>query len=370
MRFSCTQENLLHGLILTSRIASRAGNLPILSNIHISARQDGIMFKATNLEIGLTVIVRGVVDEEGEFTAPAKLLTDYVAFLPKDTVAVALKNGALAISCGKHKTAIKGMPAAEFPLIPAVENGETWNVTVGALREGLDQVLLAISPTETRPEISGAFLQLDGKTLTLAGTDSYRLAEKKILAESTAKKGLSVIAPLRALQELSRILTGIEPVEVVKLTVSSTQLSAQINSTEFVSRLIDGQYPDYKAIVPDKFAVRAELARSELVSALKTAGLFSKAGVYDVALTFDTSQNQVSVRALNTQTGEHESDLEAEVAGAGPLTVAFNWKYLLDGAQAILGERVVLKAGDSAAPTKLEEKNSSDYFYLVMPIKE
>ena len=262
------------------------------------------------------------------------------------------------------------MPAVDFPLIPAIEQGETWSVTTGALREGLEQVLLAISPTETRPEISGAFLQLADKTLTLAGTDSYRLAEKKLLTEGGGKQSLQVIAPLRGLQELARILTGIEQAEVVKLTVSANQIAAQVNGVEFISRLIDGQYPDYKAIVPANFAVRAEVSRSELISALKTAGLFSKAGVYDVALTFDSAQSALNVRALNSQTGEHESTLAAEVAGAGPLTVAFNWKYLLDGAQALLSDKIVIKAGDSAAPTKLEEKNSSDYFYLVMPIKE
>lgn len=370
MRFSCTQENLLRGVNLTARVASRAGNLPILSNIHLKASPAGVEMKATNLEIGVTAAVRGKVEEPGEFTVPAKLFSDYIAFLPKDKVDIALAGGELTISCGKHTTKIKGMPASEFPLIPAVEEEEAVGVELETLLEGLEQVLFSISPGETRPEISGALLATGERTLTLAGTDSYRLAEKMIAADGGGKRTERYIVPLRALQELARICAASrQEGGAVKITLTANQLAVRLAAVEFVSRLIEGQYPDYKAIVPTKFGTRARLPRAELGAALKAAGLFSKAGVYDVAISFDPEHSEVTVASLNSQTGEHASAIAAEVHGAST-KIAFNWKYLLEGVNALRGEQVLLRATDSASPTMLSEAEGADYFYLVMPIKE
>src|SRR3989338_1691906 len=345
MRFSCTQENLYRALSLVSKVAARAGNLPILSNIHIKAEVEGIILKATNLEIGITYQVRVKVEEPGEFTIPGKLFTDYIAFLHKERVDITLENQALRVVCGKHHTSMKGLPAADFPVIPAIEEGVNFNVSLPGLLEGLEQVLFAISPTETRPEISGAHLAFEGGKLTIAGTDSYRLAEKTLLVEGDDKKTIKVIVPLRALAELARICAqATEETGTAKLMVSQSQLAVILPSVEFVSRLIEGQYPDYKAIVPTRFGIRAAVAKGEFAGAVKAA-------------------------ALNSQTGEHVSALEGDVQGESA-KIAFNWKYLLDGVNALKSEKIVLKATDSSSPTMLTEENGSDYFYIVIPIKE
>lgn len=369
MKFSCTQENLIHALGIASRTASRAGNLPILSNVHIKAEQEGIVIRATNLEIGVTCKLRGKVEEEGEFTVPAKLFTDYIAFLPKERVDVVLQEQAISISCGSHHTKIKGTPAVDFPLIPSVEEGQVWNVSLPALLEGLEQVLFTVSPGETRPEISGALLRCEGNRCVLAGTDSYRLAEKTMLSEG-AGSATQVIVPLRALQELARICAQAkEEAGTAKIALSQNQLALVLPSVELVSRLIEGQYPDYRAIVPSKFGTEVKLPRSEFAGAIKAAGLFSRTGVYDVGIEIKPKDGTVTVAALNSQTGEHESALVAEVRG-NETKIAFNWKYLLEGVQAFRGTHVVLKATDSASPTMLTDEGTSDYFYIVMPIKE
>lgn len=370
MRFSCTQENLFRSLNIVSHIASRAGNLPILSNIHIKAEVEGIFLKATNLEIGVTCMFRGKVEEVGEFTVPAKLFTDYIAFLPKENVDVELKGAALKISCGKHETTLKGMPASDFPIIPPVENGVQWEVSLPELLEGLEQVLFTISPTETRPEIAGALFHFETKKLILAGTDSYRLAEKAMVAQGTIKDPQRVIVPLRSLQELARICAqAASEGGTAKIIVSPNQMAVIVPGTEFVSRLVEGQYPDYRAIVPTKFGTQALVLRRELGSAIKTAGLFSKAGVYDVMVELDGEKGAITVTSLNSQTGEHVSTLPAETKG-NSAKIAFNWKYLLDGINALLGEKIWLKATDSSSPTMLCEEGGEDYFYIVMPIKE
>lgn len=370
MKFSCTQENLLHCLNLISRVASRAGNLPILSNIYIKAEEEGIIFKATNLEIGVVYRLRGKVEEAGEFTVPSRLFTDYVASLPKERVDVMLQDQGLKISCGRHYTTLKGTPAADFPLIPQVEQGTICDVSSSALLEGFDQVLLTISATETRPEISGALLAFDNKGLTIAGTDSYRLAEKRILTHKGTDKDLRVIVPLRALQELGRICAlANEDSETVKITIGENQMAAAFPAIEFVTRLIDGQYPDYKAIMPARFGTQAVVSRVEFAASLKAAGLFSRAGVYDVGLEIDPEKKSITIAALNSQTGEHTSTIDTDAQGDA-VKIAFNWKYLLDGINALKSEKIVLKATDSSAPSMLTEEGGDDYYYIVMPIKE
>lgn len=369
MRFSCTQENLLHGLGIVSRVASRAGNLPILSHIYIKAEVEGIVFKATNLEVGVSTTVRGKVEEIGEFTVPARLLTEYVLLLPKEKVDLALEGQNLTIKSGVHQTKVKGLPAADFPLIPPVEEGTVARVSLPALAEGLEQVLCAVSATETRPEISGVLFRVEGKQCVLAGTDSYRLAEKVLNAEGVEGKPVQAIVPLRALQELARICSQEKEAGSVVLTLSPNQFAARLPTLEFVSRVIDGQYPDYRAIVPNKFGSQLLLSRAELIAAVKAAGLFSKAGVYDIGIETDPQAGIVTISALNSQTGEYVSTLPAEVKG-GSAKLAFNWKYLLEGVGVLPGEKIWLKATDSSAPAMLSEEGGSDYFYLLMPIKE
>ncbi len=368
MKFSCTQENLSKGITTVARVASRAGNLPILSNIHIKAEAEGVFLKATNLEIGVTCAVRGKIEEIGEITVPAKLFAEYLAFLPKEKVDITLEGTTVEITCGKHHTKIKGVPAGDFPLIPTIEQGTGAQVSLADLVEGLNQILFTVSPSETRPEISGALIRIEGETCKFAGTDSYRLAEKTIKAQVTGATAQAIV-PLRALQELSRICAQEKEEGSVKLLLSQSQLAVVLPGTEFVSRVIEGQYPDYRAIVPNKFKSSVKVSRGEFASALKAAGLFSKAGVYDVGVEIDPSKKIATVSALNAQTGEYISSLEAEGEGASA-KVAFNWKFLLDGVNALAREKITLQASDSASPAMLTEEGSSDYFYIVMPIKE
>lgn len=370
MQFSCTQENLIRSLQVVSRIASRAGNLPILSNIHIRAEAEGIMLKATNLEVGVTCKLRGKVEASGEFTVPAKLFTDYVSSLPKENVDIVLQEHTLSVHCGAHNTKIKGMPAADFPLIPTIEEGSEGLVSLSALLEGIEQVAFSVSAQETRPEISGALVSLEEGKLTIAGTDSYRLAEKVLKVEGNKGKQTKAIIPLRALQELSRICAlAQEEAGAVKLIISSSQFAVVLPSTEFVSRVIEGQYPDYRAIVPTHFGVSATVSKAECVAAIRAAGLFSKAGIYDVMMSFDPEKGNIDIASLNSQTGEYASGLPCQVQGESA-KIAYNWKYLLDGVQALDGDQIVIKATDSSSPTMLTAQGVDDYFYIVMPIKE
>ena len=261
------------------------------------------------------------------------------------------------------------MPAADFLSLPSVEEGAEGIVSLQAFLEGVEQTAFTIAPQETRPEISGAFLALEETKMTIAGTDSYRLAEKVFSVEGSKRVPIKAIIPLRALQELARVCAACqEETGSAKVVVSQTQLAMILPSVEFVSRVIDGQYPDYRAIVPSQFGVSATLSKAECIAAIKAAGLFSKAGIYDVSVSYEPAKGKISIAALNAQTGEYGSELAAQ--GQGEAKIAYNWKYLLDGVQALEGDQITIQATDSASPTMLTAKGANDYFYIVMPIKE
>src|SRR4030042_468099 len=199
MKITCTQENLNKGLSIVSHIASKSTSLPILNNVLIKAEKGVINLITTNLEMGISCLVRGKIEKDGVYTVGSKLLNDYIGLLPNEKIELGLKDDFLEIKATKQETKIKGNSAEEFPLIPQVEKKNPYICRVEDLIGAFSQVLFAVSVSETRPEISGIYLNFSNGILTLTATDSYRLAEKKIKVKEKAKEEKEVIVPARTI---------------------------------------------------------------------------------------------------------------------------------------------------------------------------
>lgn len=380
MKFTVTQENFSHGLFMVSHVAAKSANLPVLQNVLIEANESGIKLTATNLEIGMSCLVRGKIDHTGAFTVQSKLLADFVGLLPKTNLEVASVsdaqgNSALTVTSGESETKLKGIPAADFPLIPAVERQGGATCAADDLRAAIAQVVFAVSQSETRPEINGVLLQFAGHELTLTATDSYRLAERKVHLLTPLREPQHVIVPARALQELLRALSGFKdpaalaPVENVELFVAENQILGVAGGVEIVSRLVEGQYPDYRQIIPQQSSTTGKIATAELAKAAKTASLFSRGGIYDVALAFEPERRQVVLSAANAQLGENITRVGANITGVPNRTV-LNSRYLLDGLQNMEAEEVEFHLIDTASPCVIKPRGKANYLYLVMPIKQ
>src|SRR5688572_26573296 len=265
MKFSCTQENLNQGLAVVSHIASKNVNLPILGNVLIKGDDKVLRFSSTNLEIAIKCVVRGKIEEQGEFTVPSRLFSDYVSLLPKDRVDVELDGNALTVACGTYQTKLNGIAASEFPLIPTIEGQQKFAVKVNDFRRAVSQVLFAVAPNESRPEISGVLFKFmpegtGGLELVLAATDSYRLAEKVVAVNeghSTAiKEPVNVIVPSRTVAEIIRILgvfkDSLENPEELEIHIGENQILFAYDTVELISRTIEGKYPDYRQLIPDR----------------------------------------------------------------------------------------------------------------------
>lgn len=367
IHFTCTQENLAQGLATVSRIATKNANLPILNNLLLKTVNGSLEVSATNLEIGMQLRIRGKVEGEGALTVPARIFSEFVSLIGDEKVELEQQGLALMIKTSRGDTQLKGLAAEEFPLIPAVEQHEQLSCSAVSLREALPKVLFAAAHDETRPEISGIYLAASGKRLTMVATDSYRLAECTAQLNHAAAKDVHAIVPARTMQELLRML-GQEDAEV-KLALTPNQILITYDDGELVSRLIDGQYPEYQQVIPERHETRVVVPTADLRQAVRAASLFSRPGINDLQLSVDAEKKELSLQTSNTQIGENRQTIVAAVEGEKN-TIVFNGHYLLDGLNALEGDEVALEMTNSASPGVLRSIGDDHYLYIIMPIKQ
>ena len=374
MRFISLQENLKRSLNIVGHITSKNINLPILNNILIKAENGNIEFIGTNLEIGIIHQVRGKIESEGQTTVDSKLITEYVNLLSGgEKVRVEEKDNELKIDCGNYKTKIKGESGKEFPLIPVIPKAGYYSCKLKELKKSLNSVVFAVSNSENRLELTGILFSFNKNKLSLAATDSYRLAEKEVEIKANSMNGeQKIIVPAKTVQELLRVLSNFEGDELgeeqeVKFYLSENQILFTVDSVDLISRLINGHYPDYQQIIPSKSQTEVLVERAELIRAVKASALFSKTGINDVTLLF--SKNKIIVSSFSGASGESQADLEAEVKGIDN-EITINYRYLLDGLANIEGERVRLSILNNLTPCVLKPEKENGYLYIVMPIRQ
>jgi len=372
MRFICLQENLKKGLSIVSHINNKNINLPILNNILIRANEGGIELISTNLEIGITHQLRGKLEEPGETTIDAKIISDYVNLLPEDKVEFKENDNEIGIKCGNYKTKVRGESSKEFPLIPLIDRSLFCEVNIFDFKKSLNSVAFAVANNDNRMELSGVFFQFQDNNLIMAATDSYRLAERKIKIKNGNINETKIIVPARTIQEVLRIISNIGSdaqsleSDIIKIYLSDNQILFSLDSVEIISRLINGQYPDYKQIIPDKYKTEAEVKRSDLIRAIKASAIFSKTGIYDISLIF--KKELINVFSSSSQNGESSIDLRSEVLGEDN-DITVNYRYLLDGLNIIDGDQILIKTINNNTPCALVSKEDEDYLYIVMPIR-
>lgn len=378
MKFSCTRDNLYQGLSIVSHGTGKNVNLPILQNVLIKAEGGTISLTTTNLEIATNCAVRGKVDEPGEFTVPAKLFFDYVSLLPNENILITTDGTVLAVACGNNKTKINGLSSTDFPLVPHVQGDQAYQIPVEGLRQALSRVLFAVATNEARPELTGVSIEIrptqTGAEAVFAATDSYRLAEAIVPLPGQSLTERKMIIPAKTLGEVNRILSvfrdSVEAPSTIVLGLSENQALFSYGSVELVSRTIEGNYPDYRQIIPQQFQTQSVLDREDFTKAVKTASLFSKNGLFDVTLTFSPPEKQLEVKSLDADRGENVASCGAEINGVGN-NVTLNFRYLLDGLAAVGTERVQFQMIDASNPCILKaQEDGMAYVYIIMPIKQ
>jgi DNA polymerase-3 subunit beta len=377
MNFACTQENLIQGLTLVSHVAGKNPNLPVLGNVLLKTDAGSLRLSTTNLDMAVNCTVRGKVEAEGEYTVPAKLFLDYVSLLPTGKVELILKEEGLEVRSGEQETVLRGVSAGEFPLLPRLATEGGYRLQVADARRAIGQVVIAVSTSESRPELAGVACFFGGPAgnglVALAATDSYRLAERVVPCSGGGAEFKTII-PARACAEAARILGSYKddlamPEEAV-FAFTENQMVMTFGNVELVSRLIEGSFPDYRQIIPQNIVTEAVVLRSELQKAVRAASLFSRQGLFDVHLAFDPEAGTCTVQSADQGTGKTKTMIKGTITGQAN-AVTLNFRYLNDGLAAMSSDRVRIKQVDAMNPVLVvPEEEGEKYRYIVMPIRQ
>lgn len=378
MQFACTQENLVQGLNMVSHITGKNINLPVLGNLLMKTEGGCLKLSATNLEIAINCSVRGKIDVEGEYSAPAKLLLDYVSLLPSGKVELRVTEEGLEVRSNEKETVFRGLPASEFPLLPKMTKTNGYRMPAAELKKALQQVCFSASVSESRPELCGVacFFKTEGdaKGAVFAATDSYRLSERKLPLSGDAQGESINIVPSRSMQEMARIISGykddIQGAQEVHLSFTDNQLVMTYGSVELVTRLLEGKFPPYQDIIPKIFNTQAVLPRDEFLKAVRAASLFSRQGLFDVHVTIDAEKGRCTVASADQGTGKTQGQIPCSIEGT-TATVTLNYRYVMDGVSAITSSNIRLCLVDGNSPVLiLPEPADEGFRYLVMPIRQ
>lgn len=363
------QENLARGLSVVSRAVSSRSTLPVLANVLLKTEDAGLKLTATNLEIGITYWVPGKIDEDGATTVPARLLTDLVNSLPAgDKVELEVKAGdTLHVQAGRFRTHIKGIDAEEFPAIQTAGERPTTRIAQNVLRRALAETAFAAASDEARPILTGVLARFEGDQLTLAAADNYRIAVKTVPILDAVPE-MSVVIPARALNELSRVLADVDdPVEVV-IAGGRNQALFHLDGVDLVSRLIDGQFPNYQQVMPQAHATRAVLDREELLRAVRPAALIAHESANIVKLQIGGDGETGITVSANAEVGDHVGQVEAAVDG-DETTIAFNARYLADVLTNVDAEQFALELNGPLSPGVFKPVGDDQYVHVVMPVR-
>ena len=367
MKFIAIRANIKDAISVIEKAVGENTNLPILKNILIEAEDNTITFTATNLEIAITHRVAGKVIENGKLTIPLTLFSSLIGNIQSDRLNFEKKESNLEIATDNYSAVINGMPADDFPITPKIKNLENYiEIKSVFLKEAIQQVTVASQYSDLRPELNSVLFNFSLENLILASTDGFRLAEKSIPSNIFSVKGkepFKILIPLRTSLEAARIMRDDE---VVRIYQDENQVLFKTDQTEMISRLVEGSFPDYSAIVPHEFAAEIVVERDEFLSAIKLAGVFGQKNS-EVKIKIHQNKKAIEINSADQALGENNHILPAKIKGDIP-EVFFNWRYLSDPMKGIKAEDVFLGLQEDAGPELIRSVSDQSYYYVLKPI--
>lgn len=362
MRLIVNQKNLKNAVVLVERVVARNLSLPILNNIVLKTENGRLKIIATNLEIGVSVFIGAKIEEVGEVAIPGRIFTEFISALPDEQITLSTKNNTVSIQSKTYKTHILGFETNEYPLIPKIATAPVCSIGNTILRGALLSVSDAMAVSDARAELAGVFMRFSDQKVTIAATDVFRLAEQIIPLKINGE--YSIIVPRNTVTELIRVCGDISDDLTIK--IGDNQISFSTDDVEFISRLIDGKYPDYKKVIPDKHIARAMVSRPLLEHNIRIAGLFSSS-ISDIKI--QCEDKKMIITAKNSDRGEVQAIVPAIVRG-DPFEMALNFHYLLDGLKSVQTETVAIEFTGQGSPIVVRpDDESKKWVYLIMPLR-
>jgi len=367
MKVFCSQKDLENALNIVNKAISSNNTLPVLNNILVKAEGKKLYFFATNLEIAISCYFEADVRSEGAITVPAKLITSYVSLLSDEKVELNIGDGlTLMVKSTASTTKIKGISSDEFPLIPKVDPEHSFSITTGVFDAAIAETVFAASTNVSRPVLAGVYFTVNGCEMKMVATDSYRLAEKKIILENKIDGSFACIVPAKTIIELGKITTKSEAKEVL-VSISKNQALFRIGDVELVTRLIEGKFPEYERIIPKEAKTKFEVSTEELSLVLRRVSLFARENNNSVRISA-TNDGKLLVATDETKVGEEKAEVLIKMEGENN-KISLNGQYLLDVLTYMPDEKINFEMSDKLSPAVIKPVKGDDYVYIIMPLK-
>ena len=346
------------------RVVSPRATLPVLGGVKITANGNNVVeFAATDLEIFITVTGEFSVGEQGSVVVPGRLLGDILRSLPSGKVTIEGTDANIRIESGRSEFTVTGFPVSDFPQPPEVPTGAVCRVSGSELAKALRQVVRGVSSDEARPVLTGVLWSIDAGTLRLVSTDSYRLAVREVVVKEGPSEGRSII-PGRALAEFGRHLAGIGDQEA-QVFLGETQASFLAGNTRLTTRLIEGEFPNWRHLVPEGYQSKLVVDREEFTRAVERVGLVARA---NTPVKFHLGE-EVQLTATEVGVADASEVVESGSYTGAPITIAFNPRFFNDGLEGLESDKAELEVIDATKPAILRAEGRDDFIYLLMPVR-
>ena len=372
MRAVCNTDLFSRKLALVSRGVSARSTIQLLGGILLEAGEEVVRLSATDMEISIQTSSPAEVEERGRVVIPARIFNDVVRSLPEGELILVHdgSEGMVRLSARENEYRIRAYVAEDFPRLPMLDEAEAFKISGEALVETVEKVSQSYSRDETRPVLTGILISFEESRVRMVTTDSYRLSIKETELATTFDGSREAIIPARAMQEVSRIFSSSDE-EQVEVVLSENQALFGIGDVLFGTRLIEGNFPEYKRLLPTTFEREISVSREDLVETLRRVSLFTQRQTPPVPVSLTFSEGSVEVTVRNGEVGEAREKLPA--TSEDDFHISFNPSYLLDGVSAVDSEKVLFQLNESLKPGLIvpdTDGEEPDFLYLIMPMRD
>lgn len=363
MRFNINKSELLNALTIVSKAASSRSTLPVLSGVYIKAQSSSLVMQTTDLERSIRYTVPALIEEEGAIVIPEKLLFDIVKQLPEAAVGFETHEGTVSVSCDHSSFVLKTLDPEDFPEFPVVDVSNRISVPFDTFCNMIKRVAKVVSKDQSRAVLTGVLISTNEGTLKMVATDSYRLAVSETDLQGI-EEGFEAIVSGAFLQEVASLPKIGETIEI---GLSENQVVLTYQSMVFINRRIEGNFPNYKQLIPATYATKSCFTTQDLITAVKRVGLVSSLSS-PVKFDINEAAKNAIINTASQDVGSAEEVLPCEVSGEST-QIAFNHQYVLDGLMSISTPQVFLETQSPLKPGIFKAAGEEKFLYLVMPVR-
>jgi DNA polymerase-3 subunit beta len=371
MQFSCNQDTFSKYLNIVSRIVNSKPGLPILNNVLFEASKGKVGLKATDLELSISTWIGADVNVDGKITVPAKQLAEFINSIPEEKVDVELEKQNFNISTENNSASFNTMPADDFPAIPEVVDGQKSIVRINKadLATAINRVAFAAARDDIKPVLTGVKVEIDGTNVSFVCTDGLRLSRQVIKVEKVAEKK-DILVPVRAFEELAFIVSELDSEdEFVEIFVLSdrNQVLFRFGEVDLVSRMIDGEFPEYKQIIPTGYKTKSDISKTDFLNSLKVINIIARSVLGNKMILDIYKTGKITLSATQSDLGKNQSNINCKVEG-DDIKIAFSAKLLSDVLNHIDTEDIVFECSEAVRPGVFKIKKDENFVHLVMPM--